>query len=157
MSDLSSRPSSKVKNKAALALLLVVGYGQMAHAQSVEDLNIAQRSAFQSPAAARDPFLPIGWQKVGAVVFSGSGARTTEACITPEAFVVSSISLDRLPLAVINGKAYGEGDLIPFDAGGKQIQVQVFAVRDGQVVLRYKDFKVSCPIRVWQKPTPHAK
>lgn len=144
--------SSKAVNSAACLLLLLVASTGSAPAQSAEDLHVAQRSAFPSPATARDPLTPIGWQKQssGAPVVSGGGSamvRTAESYILPSAFVVSSISLDRIPLAVINGKAYGEGDTMSFNAGGEKIQIQIFAIRDGAVTLRYRAFQLVCPIR----------
>jgi hypothetical protein len=134
-------------------LLLLAGSTGSVQAQSAEDLHVARRSAFESPADARDPLTPIGWQK-GPVVLAANGgqARTVESYILPAAFVVSSISLDRIPLAVINGKAYGEGDAMPFNAGGEKIQIQIFAIRDGTVTLRYKALQLTCPIRASQSP-----
>jgi len=62
-----------------------------------------------------------------------------------------------LPLAVINGKAYGEGDSIPFIAGTSKIKVQVLVIRDGGVILGYNDLKVTCPIRHAPKAAAAAK
>jgi len=151
MPNLPFPPLLKAINSAALLLLLVTGFAGEAPAQSAEELHIVRRSTFESPAAARDPMLPIGWQKQGGIVTDGApAARTAESFIVPAAFVISSISLDRIPLAVINGKAYGEGDLMPFSAGGEKIQIQIYAIRDGAVTLRYKAYQVVCPIRTAQ-------
>jgi len=135
--------------------LVLAGSTLACGAQTVEELGVPKRSAFNDLVERRDPFVPIGWQRpASAPVFvkGGGVVVTIESYIRPEAFSVSSISLDRLPLAVINGKTYGEGDVVPFLAGEKKIKLQVYAIRDGSVTLRYNDFKVTCPIRLWQKP-----
>ena len=156
------QPWLKMKNNAVLVLLVLAGSSCAGHAQTAEDLGASRLSTFEVGPEQRDPFLPIGWQRpVSAPAPGIMGAApvvaTTESYIRPEAFVVSSISVDRLPLAVINGKAYGEGDSLPFVAGDKKIKLQVYAIRDGAVTLRYNDFKVVCPIRMWQKPVEPGK
>jgi len=141
--------------------LILTASALFSYAQTAEELGVAKRSAFDDSTIQRDPFLPIGWNQpvlVQGPVHSGvSAPPTIESFIRPEAFVISSILFDKIPLAVINGKAYGEGDSMPFNAGGTQIKLQVFAIRDGVVTLQYGEFKVACPIRVYQKPTPPRK
>ena len=150
-----------MKNNPALTLLLLAGSGLVCFAQTVEDLNISKRSTFDATVVWRDPFQPIGWNSPSLTQATTPGAPaappTTESYIRPEAFVVSSILFDKIPLAVVNGKAYGEGELIQFNAGGKQIKIQVYAIRDGAVTLQYNDLKVVCPIRIWQKPATPKK
>jgi hypothetical protein len=140
---------SKAINKVAVLLLLVAGFAGAIQAQTAEELHITRRSSFETPGGLRDPLAPIGWQKAGDVIVDGNGpvVRTVESYIVPAAFVISSISLDRIPLAIINGKPYGEGDMMPFNAGGEKIQLQVGAIRDGAVTLLYKAHQVICPIR----------
>lgn len=151
-------PSSKVKNSLVFILSLVAACGPGVCAQSVDDLQIPQRSDFSASIQRRDPMLPIGWSAASpmqATVVNGAPVPvTTESYIRPEAFVVSSISLDKIPLSIINGRACGEGDFIPFVAGGQKIKVQVFAIRDGAVTIRYGAHQIVCPIRPNQKPTP---
>ncbi len=110
-----------------------------ASAQTVEDLQIKERSFFTA-STARNPFLPVGWAKPEPIVPTvgkpvNPTAVVSDAFFKPERFVVTSISIGALPLALINGKTYGEGDLIPVEAG---INVQVYAIRDGEVTLRYQ-------------------
>lgn len=144
------------KTVPSLALLLVLAGAGWAPAQTAEELHATRRSSFEAPAGARDPLTPIGWQKPQAAgeVANPHMGRAVESYLVPAAFVVSSISLDRIPLAVVNGKAYGEGDIFPFTAGGEKVQLQVFAIRDGAVTLRYKAFQVVCPIRGQQPSKP---
>ena len=150
------QPSLKVKNSALLAVLVLAASALACSAQTVEELGVTRHSAFDDSGQRRDPFLPIGWERPASapvrLVGGAPVAATTESYLKPEAFEVSSISLDRLPLAVINGKAYGEGESVPFLAGDKKIKLQVYSIRDGTVTLRYNEFKVTCLIRVWQKP-----
>ena len=164
-------------NKTAFLILLSgVAVGLSASAQSVEDLKITARSSFNaSSISPRDPFWPIGWQKEGpAPVVNNSGASvptqiTAEMLLKPENYVVTSISIGRIPLAVINGKPYGEGDLIPLvpalspgtrplantapavllpggiDPAG--LRAQVFSIRDGAVVIRFQHKTVVARIK----------
>jgi len=151
----------KVKNNALVALLILIGSSFMSRAQTAEELGVSKRSTYEVGTERRDPFVPIGWQRPASepppIVKGAPVVVTTESYIRPEAFVVSSISVDRLPLAVINGKAYGEGDSLPFVAGDKKIKLLVYSIRDGAVTLRYNDYKVTCPIRIWQKPPEAGK
>ena len=145
-----------MKSSAILFLGALMAGSALLQGQTVEDFNLPQHSTFDGSLLQRDPFLPIGWKppEAAAIPLSNSPAAppTIESVLQPTAFVVSSISLDRIPLAIINGKAYGEGDSIPFTALGQKIQLQVFAIRDGEVILRYNELKITCPIRLWQKP-----
>ncbi len=151
----------KVKNSALIALLILIGSSLVSLAQTAEELGAAKLSAFEVGTERRDPFVPIGWQRPASepapIVRGAPVVMTTESYLRPEAFVVSSISVDRLPLAIINGKAYGEGDSLPFVAGEKKIKLLVYSIRDGAVTLRYNDYKVTCPIRIWQKPVEPGK
>ncbi|XHR26943.1 MAG: hypothetical protein ACFUZC_13435 [Chthoniobacteraceae bacterium] len=150
-----------MKSNALFTLIfcLAVG-GAGALGQSVEALGVGKPSAFQYIEGDRDPFWPIGWTKK-VVELSGTGTATTVAVeVAPkaESFYVSSISLDLIPLAVINGKAYGIGDRfllsIPVEkAEPKTFRMQVTAIRDGVVVLRYGMVELNCPLRVVGTPT----
>jgi len=156
-----------VKSNAlfTLILCLAAGGGAAALGQSVEVLGVGKPSAFQYIEGDRDPFWPIGWTKK-VVALSGTGATATTVVVEeapkPELFYVSSISLDRIPLAVINGNAYGIGDRfissIPVEkAEPKTFRMQVTAIRDGLVVLRYGTVEIKCPLRVVGTPVSGAK
>ena len=153
-----------MKNNALFPALLLLASAVLpatGSAQTAEELGASKRSSFDAAAIQRDPFLPIGYTRQAADGLPSASnvalPPPTESFIRPEAFVVTSIAVDQLPLAVINGKTYGEGDTIPFNAGGQPIKLQVYAIRDGGVVLRYNEFKVKCPIRIWQKTETPAK
>ncbi len=57
--------------------------------------------------------------------------------VKPEQFVVTTISVDYPPLAIINGKSYGVGDQIPVTADKREF-VTVRQILDGVVVLDYR-------------------
>ena len=128
-----------MRTTALLSFITLVTSLPSLQAQSVDDLQIERRSAF-TMAAARNPFWPIGWAKpepvAPGVVAPTAPKEISDAFFKPERFVVTSISIGVLPLALINGKTYGEGDLIAVSDG---VNVQVAAIRDGEVTLRYKD------------------
>lgn len=129
-----------------LAALLLRGH---AGAQTAEELLIKERSSFRQSSEVRNPFLPIGWVKPApqeVVAKSGGAPKVDHSALLfkPERFVVSSISTGAMPLALINGKTYGEGDLIPL---GEQESVQVERIRDGEVQLRFRDKTMNLTIK----------
>ncbi len=142
-----------------LILILVLGSAPLLQAQSVDDLKVRNRSSFDAPKDGRNPFWPVGWIKAEPAPASEGGARTenpkpvapagpSTAFMKPENFIVTSISIGALPLALINGKAYGEGDLIPYPVGGgSTVSVQVVSVRDGVVTLRFRDKTITTTIK----------
>ena len=134
-------------NRTAFILLAVVtGFSLRASAQTAAELKIKERSTFKGAPTMRDPFWPIGWQKRAPEGSSILAPKTGSALVAspemflkPELFIVSSISTGAVPIAIINGKMYGEGELIPFNAGGpKPVSAQVYKISDGTVTLRYQ-------------------
>ena len=150
-----------MKSRILYALIgcLALVAGSAAFAQSVEELGVAKPSLFESPLGDRDPLWPIGWTKKAPVESVIVNGVPTEIVPRAEAFYVSSISLDRMPLAVVNGKPYGLGDRFVWTADGgkegpKQFRLQVVGIRDGAVVLRYGSTDLTCPLRVVQQVVP---
>ena len=142
------------RNTWALLVVAVLWFSGESHlfAQTAEELGITTRSSFQG-SEERDPFWPIGWSKPSAIVMPGESSPV-ELVPQPDHFAVTSISLDRIPLAIINGKPYGEGDSLIWLNGAtkKSFKLQIISIRDGAVTLRYDNVKVVCPLRIWQKP-----
>lgn len=139
-------------NKLSLALLLFAASNLVVSAQTAAELKIKKLSEFDAHTVSRDPFWPVGWQKAALAAPSGAASAAAAAALAattlkPESFVVTSISTGTLPLALINGKTYGEGELIPVDIGGRRITVQVYAIRDGTVTLRYQNQTITARIR----------
>jgi hypothetical protein len=136
---------------SAVAVGALIASANLVHAQSVDELKIEERSVF-TMATARNPFLPIGWKKPEPIPVGVSPSvvpQVSDAFFKPEKFVVTSISIGILPLALINGKPYGEGDLILVSEG---INVQVAAIRDGRVTLRYRDKTIESRIQTGVAP-----
>ena len=95
---------------------------------------LTHTSSYQAiPNGARNPFWPIGWVPTAAV----PTAVVQQLDVRAEQFVVTSISVDYPPLAVINGKTRGVGDHIPVSADNREF-VLVKQILDGQVVLDYR-------------------
>lgn len=125
----------------ALASAFVHG---TASAQTAETYKLKHRSAYTDP-SAHNPFWPIGWTK-GDVVQQAT-AQEAPPPISAESFAVTSISLSAAPLAVINGKTYGEGEIINAISGTQRLHIQVVAITDGSVVLQYLNKRYTIPLR----------
>lgn len=138
-------------------LLLLLALTPVAHGQSAEALQIPSRSSFRHSEDLRNPFLPIGWVKpdpeAPAKVSTAAPAMPDLAArlFTTERFQVTSISTGALPLASINGKVYGEGDLIPFT---ETEVAQVVRIRDGIVLLRYRQKELVLTIKRLERGKP---
>lgn len=141
-----------MKKTALFCLLLLSGNGWLA-AQTAEDLQITKRSSFEASSIDRSPFWPIGWSKQAASAPAAVPVDTVDTSfLVPSRFVVTSISIGKIPLAVINGKTYGEGDLIAVTNGPNRVNVQVVAIKDGKVRLRYATKTIETSIQNQQLP-----
>ena len=125
---------------ALAATLAAVGTAraQTAPAASVtnsgKEYALAHSSSFDAPpAGSRNPFWPIGWTPSMAVAPTQAAPQLD---VKAENFVVTTISVDYPPLAIINGRSYGVGDQIPVTAD-KRVFVTVKQILDGVVVLDY--------------------
>ncbi len=142
--------------KTALFLPLLIASSGWLPAQSAEDLQLERRSESDISPAQRNPFWPVGWAKkeVNAAAPSGAVENVIDTSfLVPSRFAVSSISIGKFPLAVINGKTYGEGDLIAVNNGANRVNVQVVSIRDGKVKLRYADKTIETSIKAESKST----
>ena len=119
---------------------------------------LKSRSSFVVKDTGRAPFWPIGHVKRDKYVQAVAIAPTTQ--LDPEMFSVTSILLGNPSLAVINGRAYGEGEYLRPSraaAGAKpsrvaaldsRVRVRVVRIRDGQVALQSMDGQsVVVPLR----------
>lgn len=112
-----------------------------ADAQNAAGFRLKNRSVFVTAGAEHDPFWPIGWHKPNASEPSSSTSAPVRNVVEfrTDGIVVTSILLGNPPLAVINGKGYAEGELMAQEFAGQTITVQIAAIQDGAVVLRYQD------------------
>ena len=97
---------------------------------------LAHSSSFDAPpGGSRNPFWPIGWTPSAVAAPATMAAQQID--VRPEQFMVTTISVDYPPLAIINGKSYGVGDQIPVTAD-RRVFVTVKQILDGVVVLDYQ-------------------
>lgn len=105
---------------------------------------LKKRSAFAtSGEIARAPFWPIGWvkRKAGAPVQSAAEVVEQKVVLDEKSFKVTSILLGSgtsPSLAVINGRAYSEGEFLRMPKGGTTpaVRVRVQRINDGHVILQ---------------------
>jgi len=112
-------------------------------ADPVEPYVLKKRSEFAAADAnARAPFWPIGWAKPkpGVQVQQAAPAAPPVA-LDEKAFRVTSILLGTgttPSLAVINGRAYSEGEFLRMPKGGTTppVRIRVQRITDGTVILQ---------------------
>jgi len=132
------------KNIVLAAVAIVAGFmGCQGWSQESSVFKLKHRSLFTLQDTERDPFWPVGWVKTKTVTTVNETVQAAE--IRPEDFELTAILLGSPPLAVINGREYGEGSFIILKGSGQKTKVQVTQVMDGQVVLRYmgKDYQIT--------------
>ena len=99
------------------------------------EYGLTHTSSYQPvPNGQRTPFWPIGWVPSAA---GPAAVAQPQLEVRADQFVVTSISVDYPPLAVINGKTRGVGDHIPVSADNREF-VLVKAISDGEVLLDYR-------------------
>ena len=105
-------------------------------------VNTTPKSVFDVKPDEHNPFWPIGWIKV-----DNESADTTAPTIPhAEDFTVSTILLNDPPMAVINGKDMAEGEIAQLPISGQNVAVQLMAVHDGAVTLRWENQSFVVPI-----------
>jgi hypothetical protein len=120
----------------ALVAIATASAAVGAETAKVAPYELKNRSSFAIKAGTRPPFWPIGWSKdQKPVVVAGAPVVAKAFLIQPNHFKVTSILLSNPPLATINGRAFGEGEFLPVEAGGQPVRVVVKAIRDGGVWL----------------------
>lgn len=119
-----------------------------------------KRSSFAIPDSGRAPFWPIGWTPQR----EARAEAAPKVALDPAMFSVTSILLGNPSMAVINGRAYGEGETLrmPRLAKGEAvatkadsprmtlppgIRIHVQRIMDGRVVLQANAETVTVPLR----------
>lgn len=140
-------PFSFVRAPGARSLVLIATLAavQAARAQqtapavaksSGKEYVLAHSSSFDAPSnGTRNPFWPIGWTP--SAVVGPAQTAVQQLDVKAEQFVVTTVSVDYPPLAIINGHSYAVGDQIPVTAD-KRVFVTVKQILDGVVVLDYQ-------------------
>ena len=111
--------------------------------EPVPPYELKNRSAFTNPVdISRAPFWPIGWVKraKNSAVASTQQVEAPKIALDAKSFRVTSILLGSgttPSLAVINGRAYSEGEFLrmPKTPGVPSPRVRVQRITDGSVIL----------------------
>jgi hypothetical protein len=120
----------------------------------VPPYELKNRSSFTTaPGIARAPFWPIGWVKRDKNMVAAAPVQdlTPKVSLDAKSFKVTSILLGSgatASLAVINGRAYSEGEFLrlPRTPGTTPPRVRVQRITDGNVTLVYADQTVVAPL-----------
>ena len=143
-------------SRIVLTSLLVLSAGALSAGEptvATPGYTPKKRSVFAIPDSSRAPFWPIGWtpQKAAPV------AAAPKVTLDGEMFSVTSILLGNPSMAVINGRAYGEGGALRMPRGAKAdapraalpagVRITVQRILDGRVVLSADQQTVTVPLR----------
>jgi hypothetical protein len=101
-----------------------------------------RKSTFGATPTEHNPFWPIGWVKLQNDTADSGAPMVPHA----EDFVVTTILLNEPPMAVINGKDMAEGEVAAMPVNGQNVVVQLMAVQDGRVILRWENQNIVVPI-----------
>lgn len=114
--------------------------------EPVAPYTLKNKSKFTGATAdSRAPFWPIGWVKKAVVAAPQAPvAPVVQVQLDEKLFKVTSILLgsgSTPSLAVINGRAYSEGEFlrIPKDSKMPPVRVRVTRINDGTVILQNAD------------------
>jgi hypothetical protein len=133
-----------MKTILALLTLSVLSLACL-RAEDAPAIELKNKSSFTMDGSGRNPFWPIGWKPVA------RPQATTEHTgpeILPNAFVVSSITLDQgARFAIINGKAMQEGQQFGLQLGNQTYQLTVKSIEDGRVILARRDQEIVVLLR----------
>jgi hypothetical protein len=133
-----------------------------ATSEPVGSYHLKRKSTFTAAENSRAPFWPIGHVKRAKTVSADTGMAepvVERSKLQAEMFNVTSIVLGNPSLAIINGRAYGEGENIRFPksaapatkgAGGldPRVRIRVTRILDGSVTLQSPDGQiVTAPLK----------
>jgi hypothetical protein len=140
--------------KSAPFILSIAGaalvLSSTAQAEPGKGYELKNRSSFHTDMDARIPFWPIGWKRPQIKADGSSDAPVAAAAkvqLQAGHFNVSSILLGNPALATINGRTFGEGELLPVIYGTERLRVVVRAIRDGGVTLDFEEQHIFVPMR----------
>lgn len=136
-----TKPLPAAAAKAGPTVQIKNGSGSAADTGS-KSYTLSKKSVFSAPATAHNPFWPIGWVKVE----SATADSAAPVIPKPGDFSVTSILLNEPPMAVINGRDMAEGEIAPISLNGQTVMVQLMAVQDGRVILRWENQNLVVPL-----------
>jgi hypothetical protein len=133
-----------MKTLLTISVLALLSVSRAIAAEQPPAVELKHKSNFTMDASGRNPFWPIGWKPVAKV----STNEHSGPEIQPEAFLVSSITLDKGGrFAIINGKAMQVGQQFGLQLGNQTYQLTVKAIEDGRVILSRRDEEIIVPLR----------
>lgn len=140
-----------MKSTPLFLTITAIALSSWAHAgpEKAGRYELKNRSAFHAAEDVRIPFWPIGFQrpaKAGAIVASPALAAP-KIQLEPRHFSVTSILLGSPALATINGRSFGEGEVLPVVSGGERLRVVVRRIHDGGVMLDYEGHPILVPMK----------
>ena len=106
---------------------------------------LKNRSTFQVRDESRAPFWPIGWVK-GLDAPTKVQATVAPPALDEKSFKVTSILLGNPALAVINGRAYSEGEFLRLPKTAGPLRVRVQRIADGMVMLQHDKQALNVPL-----------
>jgi hypothetical protein len=110
---------------------------------AVPSYELKNRSSFiETDPDARAPFWPIGWVKRAAGPAVPVVAPAPKILLNEKSFKVTSILLGAgatPSLAVINGRAYSEGEFLRVPKGSGAPRIRVQRINDGNVILQHAE------------------
>jgi hypothetical protein len=128
----------------AFIFMLIVAPAVCVRAEPMK-IELKNTSSFKMDPGSRNPFWPIGWKPAR---ISGSSGANPASDIPPNAFVVSTITLDQgAHFAIINGKTMQEGQQFGLVFGSQTHQIVLKKIEDGRVILAQGDEEIIVPLR----------
>lgn len=127
--------------RAILTITSAAAFLGSAHAAEADlgKFDLQKKSTFTLAADRRAPFWPIGWVKRAHQGPTEVTKQVPKAKLNENSFAVTSIMLGNPSLAVINARAYSEGELIRMPKGSAPMKVRVMEIGDGSVSLSYEN------------------
>ena len=131
------------------AAAFVIAADAHAAPEKTKPYELKNRSTFTGGEDSRIPFWPIGFQRPG----KAGGTVAATVAVAPKIqlearhFNVTSILLGNPALATINGRSFGEGEILPVVFGTERLRVVVNRIGDGMVTLGYEGLEIQVPMR----------
>jgi hypothetical protein len=140
-----------------IAAAILLPFAAQAEEQSSKTpgYQLKNRSAFSAPDDTRAPFWPIGWTKrvAQAAPVATAAPVVAKTLIDPNNYKITSILLGSPSLAVINGRAYEEGEYLKTPRSKEALppqgsqpappRIRVQQIGDNAVVLQCADQQVT--------------
>jgi hypothetical protein len=127
-------------------VFLLLGILGCANASAAELLERPQPSRFSVEKVRRDPFSALGKLEggtEGAEVFSPEAATEGQLATM---FRVTAYSIDRMSIALINGRAFAEGESFTVHTKEKKHRVTLIKVKQNGVVLKCSGTILNVPM-----------